>query len=197
MFIIADFIRPLERLSYRRHQRFIDQVKLIDYCIAPESTGCDRDYSLKALHGEDSFEPGLSYATKFSFPVAGKREHLRSTLSEIVRLVSFLASEPEELNRLARLDPSTDDATILTEFSIDYKKHCRASVAAWTNNLFLAPHEQGYAYFLVDVHGEIIIHSKSDRLLPVAFHFFADREIERTRLLSRIAQMAPAPESGL
>jgi hypothetical protein len=66
-------------------------------------------------------------------------------------------------------------------------------VKGWREGSFLAPDSVGHAFF-IDTRGSVSVISRSERLLPVAFHLAAKRAAERSDLAGRIGRTEPAPD---
>ena len=196
MLILADFVRPTRRNICLRDRAFIEQAGGLSYCVAPQAFTCQEDCLLVAYYQEEFFEE-RSYTTALRLPAQDGSYTLRSGLTDITYILSFLADQPEWLDRLRRSDGRADDETIVRSFGIDPEASCRPSVKGWSAGNFLAPDSGGYAYFLVEPFGEIAVISRSTQLLPVAFHFAADREADAVYLAARLGKTSPAPDDGL
>ncbi|MDQ1077829.1 hypothetical protein [Pseudoroseomonas cervicalis] len=196
MLILADYVTGLERQRFRRHEAFNAAAGAADRaCIAPRDQGCGRAHELEALYGPEDFARFL-YATELTMPAGRERLVLHCALDAAMQIVSVLADQPSLLALLYTLDPAGGDEGVLAAFGIDPAESCRAEVAPREAGAFLAPHEEGYAYFTVDVRGELLLQSWSRALPPVALHLRAEREGDRTDIWSRIGRTPLPPEPG-
>ena len=193
MLVLADFVRPLRRSICLREKAFIERSGGLSFCVIPKGQDCGFDYLLKAYYSQESFEE-RDYFTTLQLPMQSDTCTLQSGLTDITLILSFLADQPAWLEKLQRSNVKASDETIVRSFGIDPAASCRPSVKAWSSREFLAPDEGGYAYFLVDTYGEVSVISRSSQLLPVAFHYAANREAEAVHLSSRIGKTAPAPD---
>lgn len=189
MLIIADFVSPLVRSSLLRASVFIEQAGTLSWCIVPDDRDCAKARFV-ARYEERPFE-NRKYSTRMQMPVADGHAVLRTGLRDAEYLLAFLADRPAWMDHLVGADPHADDEAIVRSLGIEPDATCRASVAAWAQGEFLAPDAGGYAYFLVDTYGEVSVISRSDTVLPVAFHLAADRAAG-TDIVSRLAKI-PVP----
>jgi hypothetical protein len=193
MMQLADFIAPSRRIIAERARTFIARHGGLSHCVAPAGVSCPPASLLKAHYGDQLFE-GWAYATTLSLPSEDSLLSLHSHLTATLYLLCLLAEQPDWLERLRASDPRADDEAIVRSWGIDPAATCRPSVAGWAAGEFLAPDTGGYAYFLVEPQGQVSIISRSESVLPVAFHLAANREMERTNLTGRLGQTDPTPD---
>lgn len=193
MITLADYISPLERTRFGRFAAVLTADGAADaVCAAPADVGCANGYPFTALY-RDGVIGQRPYPTEMTIALAGVAGVLRTNLSDALNLVVALYADRELLARMQALPPGADDETILAAFGIDIAATCRASVGAWDPAEYLAPHEGGYAYYLVDINGEVVILSWSPQLAPVVLHLAANRSAEANDLGSRVGKTDPLP----
>lgn len=193
MIIITDFVRPLIKARCLKAKAFIEAHHPFPYCIVPKGRQWMEGSLFMGTYKEEPFEQ-RDYATALTLPGPGDAIVLSLGLSDAMFLLSLLALEPGWLRHLRNADPYADDEAAIHAFGVDLAQVCRPAVGAWEEGYFLAPDAGGYAFFYVDIRGNILMQSRSHRLLAVGFHLVAKEAAEAAKLASKLGQTDPAPD---
>lgn len=186
MLNLASFVNDRKRRRFRIYEAFINARKGDTFfCAAPVDVGCAGDHPFVALYEEPWFH-GAPYTTELRLPSIAPQA-LVTALDDALYLICFLVDQPQWLQAMERVDMGSEDA-VLASFGLDPKAIVRPEVGAYEPGTYVAPHEGGYAAFMVEINGEVRIRSTSSTFYPVVLHAFSDVEAPRLQLTIRIAE---------
>ncbi|WP_433910741.1 hypothetical protein [Sphingomonas yabuuchiae] len=160
------------------------------YRLAPASrsiTGdADAHAIIQAEYGDERFRSGSPGAT-IRWPTPSGAVEVRTTVSQAQFLIAFAFDRPENLALLTGLNATIDASAAAAALGLD-QDVLKRGVAQYMPGEYVAPDGRGWALFLVEPYGEVVILADADRPAPLLQTLAASHLLEQQNLAGRMAK---------
>ena len=188
MMAAAPFLHPLERGTMDAVKRYLDQAGVHDdaYAVIPgeETPPAAARVVIRYVPPE-----GRGYARAvLGFTLPGGPAEVTLTLHEGLMFLCMLLAHGW-LDRAGALAPGRSRDDMLADLGIDRWRYWRMDVRATQEGRHIGADAGGYAYYAVDVHGEVEVLARSPSLPATALRLAAAIDAEKIDLAGRIGAL--------